>query len=51
MAQEARKPVFLLRSAAGAIGAHQQAVQAAYRHSQNLAIRILDRVGLGDLAK
>lgn len=51
MAQEARKPVFLLRSADGAIGAHQQAVQAAYRHFRDLAMRILDRIGLGGLAR
>jgi hypothetical protein len=48
MAQEARKPVFLLRSADGAIGAHQRAVQAAYGLFQDLARRILDRMGVGD---
>ncbi len=48
MAQEARKPVFLLRSADGAIGAHQRAVQAAYGLFQDLACRILDRMGVGD---
>jgi chromosome partitioning protein len=41
LAQEARKPVFLLRSADGAIGAHQQAVQAAYGHFKLLTERIL----------
>ncbi|HEX3947954.1 MAG TPA: AAA family ATPase [Acidimicrobiales bacterium] len=51
MAQEARKPVFLLRSADGAIGAHQQAVQAAYGHFRDLAVRILERVGSGELAQ
>jgi chromosome partitioning protein len=49
MAQEARKPVFFLRSADGAIGAHQQAVQGAYQHFHRLAIRILEKVGLGEL--
>jgi cellulose biosynthesis protein BcsQ len=44
MAQEARKPVFLLRSADGAIGAHQQAVHAAYQHFEALAKGILDRI-------
>jgi chromosome partitioning protein len=44
MAQEARKPVFLLRSADGAIGAHQQAVHAAYRHFEALAKAILNRI-------
>ncbi len=51
MAQEARKPVFLLRSADGAIGAHQQAVQAAYRNFQDLATRILERIELGGLVQ
>ena len=49
MAQEARRPMFLLRSADGAIGAHQQAVQAAYHHFAELARRILDAVGIGQL--
>lgn len=49
MAQEARRPIFLLRSADGAIGAHQQAVQAAYHHFAELALRILDAVGLRQL--
>lgn len=51
MAQEARKPVFLLRSADGAIGAHQRAVQEAYLHFRELATRILDRAELGELAR
>lgn len=46
LAQEARRPVFLLRSADGAIGAHQQAVLAAYRHFVDLVERILDAVGV-----
>ncbi len=50
MAQDARRPVFLLRSADGAIGAHQQAVLAAYGHFRDLAQRILDAVGLMDAA-
>ena len=48
MAQEARKPVFLLRSADGAIGAHQQAVQASYQHFQTLARQLLRRIGLNE---
>jgi hypothetical protein len=44
MAQEARKPIFLLRSADGAIGAHQQAVQAAYGHFQALTESIVGAV-------
>ncbi len=39
----------ILRSADGAIGAHQQAVQAAYHHFAELARRILDAVGLRQL--
>ena len=50
MAQEARRPLFLLRSADGAIGAHQQAVLAAYQHFAELARRILEAVDLATLA-
>lgn len=50
MAQEARRPLFLLRSADGAIGAHQQAVVSAYGHFEALTRRILDGVGLTTLA-
>jgi chromosome partitioning protein len=46
MAQEARRPLFLLRSADGAIGAHQRAVHEAYRHFEVLAVRLLDAVGI-----
>lgn len=46
LGQEARKPVFLLRTADGAIGAHQQAVRDAYGHFQELAQRLLAVVGL-----
>ena len=46
MAQEARKPLFLLRSADGAIGAHQRAVHEAYGHFEALAIRVLAAIGL-----
>ncbi|MGF1645580.1 MAG: ParA family protein [Kineosporiaceae bacterium] len=44
MGQEARKPIFLLRSADGAIGAHQQAVQAAHGHFQELTEHIVKAV-------
>jgi cellulose biosynthesis protein BcsQ len=47
LAQEARKPIFLLRSADGAIGAHQQAVRDAYGHFESLTKRVLDVVGIG----
>lgn len=45
MAQEARRPVFLLRSADGAIGAHQQAVLGAYGHFRELTSRVLEAIG------
>lgn len=46
MAQEARRPIFLLRAADGAIGAHYQAVQEVYRDFRKLAERILNRIGV-----
>ncbi|MFZ5763629.1 MAG: ParA family protein [Thermodesulfobacteriota bacterium] len=46
MAMEARKPLFLLRSADGAIGAHSYAVQDAYRDYQTLAQKVLARLGV-----
>lgn len=42
LAQEARKPLFMLRSADGAIGAHQQSVRDAYGHFEALARRLID---------
>jgi len=47
MAQEVRKPMFFLRVADGAIGAHANAVQVAYQDFQRLARRILKEIGLG----
>ncbi len=44
LAQEARKPMFMLRPADGAIGSHYQAAQGAYRDFHSLAERILERV-------
>lgn len=49
MAMEARKPIFLLKSADGAIGAHSYAVQDAYKDYRILAGKILSRVGLTHL--
>lgn len=46
MAQEARKPIFHLKPADGAIGSHSTAVQAAYRHFRFLAQRIANRIDL-----
>ena len=46
LGQEARKPVFLLRSADGAIGAHQQAVREAYGHFRELTLHLLEVAGV-----
>jgi len=44
MAQEARKPMFHLKPADGAIGAHFQAVQGVYRDFKQLARTLEERV-------
>ena len=46
LAQEARKPIFALRSADGAIGAHASAVNGAYTDFKTLAMEIAARIGL-----
>src|ERR1700722_3533066 len=46
MAQEARKPMFHLKPADGAIGSHFQSAQEAYRNFKLLALAIADRAGL-----
>ena len=46
MAQEARKPIFQLTAADGAIGNHSYAVTEARQHFSDLATTILDRLGL-----
>lgn len=46
MAQEARKPIFHLKSADGAIGAHYQAVQGAYQDFYRLAQKTAQRTGI-----
>ncbi len=46
MAMEARKPVFSLKPADGAIGAHGEAVRNAYTDFLALARRIADRSGV-----
>lgn len=45
MAQEARRPMFLLKPADGAIGGHQGAVREAYQHFRQLAKGIIKRMG------
>ena len=46
MAHEARKPMFHLRAADGALGGHIYAVKDCYRDFENLARSIADRCGL-----
>jgi hypothetical protein len=46
LAQEARKPMFQLKPADGAIGAHMQAVQQAYRDFHALARDIVERTAI-----
>ena len=47
LAQEARKPMFALKAADGAIGGHAAAVQGCYRDFQALAKTVADRAGIG----
>ncbi|MBI3273174.1 MAG: ParA family protein [Planctomycetes bacterium] len=46
MAQDARKPMFDLRAADGAIGSHAQLVQTCRGEFESLALRIAERCGL-----
>ncbi|HEU5376216.1 MAG TPA: AAA family ATPase [Ktedonobacteraceae bacterium] len=46
LAQEARKPMFHLKPADGAIGSHMQAVQGVYRDFRHLAESIAQRISL-----
>jgi chromosome partitioning protein len=46
MAQEARKPMFLLKSADGAIGAHQAGVSQCYQDFEALAKKLIDLIEL-----
>jgi cellulose biosynthesis protein BcsQ len=46
LAQEARKPMFSLRPADGALGAHTNAVQSAYADFLSVAQKIADRTRL-----
>jgi cellulose biosynthesis protein BcsQ len=46
LAQEARKPIFHLKPADGAIGAHVQAVKSAYQDFQQLAQKIAWKTGV-----
>ncbi|MBF0145586.1 MAG: ParA family protein [Magnetococcales bacterium] len=46
MAQEVRKPIFHLKPADGALGAHTYAVQEAYRDFEKLSREIAKRAGI-----
>lgn len=46
LAQEARKPMFLLKAADGALGAHTYAVRDAYLDFQTVAEQIAERIRL-----
>jgi cellulose biosynthesis protein BcsQ len=46
MAMEVRKPIFFLKSADGAIGAHNDAVRSCYEDFRRLAERIASGLGL-----
>ena len=46
MAMEARKPIFFLKSADGAIGAHIEAVRSCYSDFQKLAGKIAEKTGI-----
>lgn len=46
MSQEARKPIFLLKPADGAIGAHFQAVRSAYQEFEQLTRRLALQVNI-----
>lgn len=50
MAHEARKPMFHLKAADGALGGHIYAVQDCYRDFKKLARRIADRCDVSELA-
>ena len=46
MAMEARKPIFFLKSADGAIGAHIEAVRSCYLDFETLAAKIAAKAGI-----
>ena len=49
LAQEARKPMFYLKPADGALGAHSYAVTEVYKDFQMVARKIALKAGLGDV--
>jgi chromosome partitioning protein len=46
MAMEARKPIFFLKSADGAIGSHSEAVSNCYKDFEDLAEKIAGKAGI-----
>lgn len=46
MAQEARKPIFYLKPADGAMGSHLRSVQSAFEDFKGLSMKILQRAGI-----
>lgn len=50
LAQEARKPMFFLKPADGALGAHTYSVSEAYKDFKNVAIKIAEGADLKDLS-
>ena len=48
IAQEARKPIFHLTTADGAVGSHAAAAKDAHRDFRDLAKKIIQRINLGD---
>jgi cellulose biosynthesis protein BcsQ len=50
MAQEARKPMFFLKPADGALGAHTYAVSDAYKDFRSVAVKIAKNAGLKELS-
>jgi chromosome partitioning protein len=50
LAQEARKPMFFLKPADGALGAHTYAVTEAYKDFKNVASKIAANAGLATLS-
>jgi hypothetical protein len=50
LAQEARKPMFFLKPADGALGAHTHAVSEAYKDFKKVAIKIAANAGIKALS-
>lgn len=51
LAQEARKPIFLLKPADGALGAHMYGVTESYKDFKRIALRVARDSGIGEIAQ